>query len=573
MKRLILLFCFLPLFLGSCTLEEQLLAEVSPPVGEEVRVRFSLRTPQGMTTLTRTPLEESDENQILTVRVLLFKEESPGVMTYCFGATKTGSLTIANGQTTFDVDLPAGTYDVMLLANAQSIVEGASIVLGQTKNDIIQRLVRESHVLWSDQAIPLWGSLPGLEIKAGEIPASQTVEMIRMMAKIDIDMEESLKAYFSIEHIRLYNFSSRGSLVPDAGVLSGNRVTAPTRPAGSEGFRPMTTPLEYNASEGLTPEGCKRLIYVYEAPAGSDATLGDNPCLIVGGRYKGGDLGYYRIDFVGSSNGQKVYLPLLRNHTYTLHITGVSSRGYDKEEEALASPPLNLETTLLAWTDNEVKHVVFDEHYMLGTSAERLDLTADALPYNTAWNKLRVVASRPSGYSMEVVGPDGTPATAQWLSVNIPNAQNKEEIFVRAEENATGAERVAYLRFRSGKLERTVTVVQSAARGFRLTILDKARLTEISQADFTGNANQKQTVQVLWQPASATLRVEVSHIAAAFSGQGLPADQTVFQANGFTEFTLVTKQATQGMLTRVDFILSDATGRSAVKTLFVRQTP
>lgn len=494
-------------------------------------------------------------------------------MTYYFGATK--NITLSPSQNNFNVTLPTGEYDVVLLANAQDMLNQLSISVGDAKESVLKALVETNPGKWNRDNIPMWGQIERLKIDSETgFGNNNTVEMIRMVARIDLEIAPSVQTNFSLASVRLCNYSSQGALVPDMGNWgAGNRAVNPTQPSAPGGYAPVSTPLVFDASDGLTADGGRRMIYAYEAPAGSAANQSANACLIVGGSYQGGAVTYYKIDFAGMENGQKVYLPLLRNNYYLIKIVSVSSNGYPTPEEALASLPVNMETIPLNWTEKGMNHVVFDGNYMLGVSTDRLLLTADLYKNGTASNRLAIVSSAPNGWTVEkITDQSGMPNTADWLSLYSPPSA-APNVFVFVEENTSAADRTAYIHIRSGKLQYRIEVVQSSTYGFGLEIVDESAWEEISTLDFGYAAGQKKTFRITWKPITAAVTVSRSNPGAyAFSSTGTPADNTSFSSPyGWYYYTAITNAVSNNTITRLDFTISDGLAKIETKTLFLRQ--
>ena len=437
LKRFILPLFACCLGFAACTTEEEIIPGTNGDgadrnVTSEARVEFSLATPSRMQAQTRAVMEEADESKILSVRVLMFKE-TEGVMRYCFGVTKSNILIVDPSLKSFDVTLPTGEYDVVILANAQEVLAQSAISLGDTKENVLRALVETNAGKWNRDYIPMWGQIDRLSIDAETgLGNNNTVEMMRMAARIDLEVDPALSADFSLTSVRLYNYSSQGALVPDQSKLGqAGTVSAPTQPAAAGGYAPVSTPLLFDAADGVRADGCERAIYLYEAPAGKAESLQTNACIVVGGRYKGGAETYYRIDFVGMENGQKVFLPLLRNNYYPVKIVNVSSDGYGKPEEALALHPMNIETIPLNWTQKGANHVVFDGNYMLGISTNRMSLPADLQTTRAAGYKFTVVSNVPGGFTIEKITDQSNAAgTASWLSVYDTQPTAAGDIFV-----------------------------------------------------------------------------------------------------------------------------------------------
>jgi hypothetical protein len=582
LKRFILPLFACCLGFAACTMEEEMIPGANGDgaankVTSEARVEFSLTIPSRMQVQTRAAMEDADESKILSVRVLMFKE-TEGVMRYCFGVTKSNILVVDPSLKSFDVTLPTGEYDVVILANAQEALAQNAISLGDTKENVLRALVETNVGKWNRDYIPMWGRIDRLSIDA-ETGAgnNNTVEMVRMAARIDLEVTPSAAADFSLTSVRLYNYSSQGALVPDPSNLGqANLVSAPTQPAAAGGYAPVSTPLLFDAADGVRADGCERAIYLYETPAGRAESLQTNACLVVGGSYKGGAETYYRIDFVGMENGQKVFLPLLRNNYYPVKIANVSSNGYDTPEEALALHPMNIETIPLNWTQKGANHVVFDGNYMLGVSTNRMFLPSDLQTTRAAAYKLTIVSNVPSGFTIEkITDRSNSAGTADWLYIYPVAPTAAGEVFVCVQENTSSVERTGYIHIRSGRLWQRIEVVQSPMPSFSLEIVDEATWQEVTMLDFGPASGVAKTFRITWKPIDATVTFTRSTLSGypTFSGTTtLPKDNSSFTSPyGWMHYTVTSsgsKSATK--ITRLDFTVTDGTD-VLVKTLYLRQ--
>ncbi|MDR1676077.1 MAG: FimB/Mfa2 family fimbrial subunit, partial [Tannerella sp.] len=440
MTRMILLFCIFFLPLTACISDEQAIVD-DRPVEREARVSFSLMLPSRQMQ-TRAALSEADENAIHTVRLLMFKEAN-GLLTYCFGVNGNNIREGLSMQTiSFDVQIPTGTYDVVVLANAQTIIDNSNITLGDAKEDVLGALVEIGAGKWNGRAIPMWGRTDRLTVSTtAGLSNNSDIEMIRMVAKIDVEIASSAAGDFTLTDIRLYNYSSQGALVPDlTSWPAGNLAVAPTQPSVAGGYGTVSTPLVFDAGDGLTTTGCERIIYAFEAPAGSEATPAGNTCLVIGGSYRGGATTYYKVDFAGRENEQPVFLPLLRNSYYLIKVVAVSNSGYASPATALSLPSANMNTLLLQWTEKGMNNVVFDGKYMLGVSASRVTLPGDAYSVAGTDNKLTILSTVPAGWEIErITDASGAPGTAPWLTLSRMSGAvgAAEEVFIYTEKNTS----------------------------------------------------------------------------------------------------------------------------------------
>jgi hypothetical protein len=567
----ILLFLGMAVFvLPSCTSEE----EVFPVGGSEntpvAKVRFSLALPSRMQ--TRAP-GEADENAIEAVRVLMFGETG-GTATYCFGVNGSNIRTVSTSEKTFEATLPAGRYDMVFLANAQDIVDGSGIAFGDGKEDVLGALAGTNTGKWNGRPVPMWGRLDGVTVSAETgLDGAGAVEMVRMLARVDVEVSATVAPDFVLSSVRLYNYSTRGALVPDLRVWPANNLAAaPTRPSGADGYGAVRGPLVFDAADGVTATGCRQVIYTFEAPAGSAATPSDNICLVVGGSYRGAATGYYRVDIAGSEDGRPVYAPLLRNSHSLIRIVRVSGSGRPSPSEALDSPPVNMNTQLQQWTEKDMTCVVFDGRYTLGLSAGSLTLPADAHAAAGEDNRLTLKTTVPEGWTLEKIADAGGAAgSAPWLALNrtAGAAGAAENIYAYTEANTSQSVRTGYIHIRAGNLRYRVEVTQGATPGFGIEVTDPSNGQPVEMLDFGYGSGEVKTFRVAWKPSTARMTVYVTESGGGFSGAGIPGGTAVLAGSPVT-YTVESAPVTADRYTRLDFTLTDGS-RTAVRTVFVRQ--
>jgi hypothetical protein len=517
-------------------------------------------------------LSEADENAIQTVRLLMFKETG-GVKRYCFGVNGSSIQPVSLSETTFEAMLPAGEYDIAVLANAQDIVESCTVLPGDEKSAVLGALVKTKTGKWDGSTIPMWGRAEGVTVN-GETGTGTIgpVEMVRMMARVDVEVSAGAQADFTLTSVRLYNYSSRGALVPDESTWpSGNLATVPTSPSAG-GYGAVASPLVFDATDGVTADGCRRIIYTFESPAGSASTLSGNTCLVIGGSYAGGTASYYRVDFAGEVSGSPVFIPLLRNSCYMIKIVRVGGSGYSTPDEALHSPPVNMNTLLLQWTEKDMTNVVFDGEYMLGVSAVRLDLPGDAHTGGGAANRLTLGTTVPSGWTVEkITDASGMDGTAPWLTASRMSGGSGAavDMYVLTTENTGASVRTGYIYIRSGNLRFCVEVNQSATPGFGVEVTDPVTGYPVETVDFGYQGGQTKQFRAVWKPSTARMTVYVTESGGGFSGSGLPVGTEVL-AGGTKDYTVTGNTVTGDRYTRLDFTLTDGS-RTAVRTVFVRQ--
>lgn len=373
-------------------------------------ISFTVRVPNMDTAQTRTMTAEA-EREIQTVDILLFDSNNR----YVYQPFSADAITISNTNSTFTTKLPEGQYTVVVLANArQSVINAMSnISAGMPKDEVVRQLIFINQGAWNTTAasftrIPMWGELT-LNINASTAaPMSHPIELIRMVAKIDVQIASSVNS-FQLRSVRLYGANDRGQVAPDN---AAQWRTTPSIPAGTVR---QETPLFFTV-----PHGTQRLmnaIYTFETAAGSYEGLLKNTALVIGGRF-GNDTSdtYYRIEFANGTD----HVPLLRNHRYLVNVNSVSSRGYATPTEAFNSHPMNLEAQVVVFDNPNITDIVILDQYILGVSANNISLSNTHTSFN-----LLVYSNHPEGWKAKALDTNGNPSDCLTLSpASAPGAIN-----------------------------------------------------------------------------------------------------------------------------------------------------
>ena len=362
----------LMLALASCSREQDM--GNTGAVGDgETFVKFSIWLPGNSAPTTRA-LTESNENHVQTIDILIF--EQGGAWVYNTGCS--GSDITTDGgdplKKSFTIKMRQGSYDMVMLANARSIVSGMNMS-GQSKSAVLAALTVQmpSGGKWiadpaaaDYKAIPMWGDVGNVTINSStQNLDAQNIRLTRMLARVDVQIDPAV-TNFTLTSVDVYNYNTMGALVPTAaGSWDASTMTAiaPNVPSAST----LTKgPLEYNNDSGkseinTTANRCAMEIYLFEAEnhtAGGHGTAKEptqRTCIVVGGKYNGASTPtYYRADFSTSKdNTGNVLLDVLRNHHYTFEITKVSSSGADSSEDAFKGVKnIEFEVQVTDWGDN-----------------------------------------------------------------------------------------------------------------------------------------------------------------------------------------------------------------------------
>lgn len=468
----ILVFLLLPLL--CCCIDEQDKPEV--PVGDSEKiVTFSLQI-QRSSSLKTYALTRNDEDEVRTIAILLFDENKKYIHQPIYCNTITSDLA-------FTVKIPKGTYDVVVLANANSSLADilGNIHVGDAKSDVLNKLVVINSGEWNTDVssssytlIPMWGEIQNCDV--GTVSSASSIKLLRMLSKIDVILSTDAQANFNLKSVRLYNYMDRGKLVPDAvDWNSTNIVNDPSIPSlfnklGNPLKSPVTASLKYdgNAIEkdqsgrGIS---CTDEIYTFEAVAGTASTLSENTCFVIGGYYKDDvQETFYRVDIANITGGNNKFLPLLRNSNYKININKVSDRGFNSPDEAFNSNPMNIQAGVVMWNDGRYISFEINDDYLLGVSKSSFTFMQQGRNNTSNDNDLSIITDYPGGWIIDkIVGEDGNPVS--WLSCSrsAGSSPQGDNIKLIVDQYDNGTIRTAFIHIKAERLIYIVKVVQQYA--------------------------------------------------------------------------------------------------------------
>jgi hypothetical protein len=555
----------------------------APEYNDDVMLRITVPSPPSPT----RALVAADEYAVREINVLAFNTgDSPTFKGDYTGRIVPGSLTPGEGASAtldFEVTLPVGTFDLMMVANGTSILSsaGRSLTSGASQSAVENALTMNMTTDgWNTDttspayaAMPMWGYAKGVEvaskrdfIDSGDNKArlKRTVYLTRMVAKVNVTLGSGLSAAtkpddpatpkFVLESVRVYNYNKQGYLIPNTGdanfdwstigphSLGVDKGQAPRIPAGSA-TNPDTEYIERRANSSSNKlEG---EIYLFEAAAGvAPAGGGDytkNVHLVIGGRFMGGSTSYYRIDFARNTGTPAaphwVYLPVLRNNSYSVTVADISGNGSPTPEKARESVSANIEAYVLDWFNHDIHYIVSNETYMLGVSQGSFALQRPAHTEAGDENSLLVTTDYAEGWKAEVFDDNGTgkaPGTGtdsrEWLGIvaTLGNGDypSGNRVHITTTENNTEKTRTGWIRITAGNLHYNIKVEQTSVIPYQIKIVDADgkpvdRLI-FAGDDGNGGAPQPQTFTVKWMPSDRPLsivRVQQKTTADMFTWQ------------------------------------------------------
>ncbi len=312
---------------------------------------------------------------------------------------------------------------VVIVANASGEVDAALVKhpVGSEKQAVLEAL-KFSNAAGKDGSYKWNVSTPGYtpipmygEVSVDGIAPGGTVnaELLRMLARIDV--ENKVKgSIFKLEKIYLVSYNTSGFVAPAWDVSNGILVPNPyfdnknpmiPNPSGKQDASlDAAMEYEYKQDAGSLLAG---EIYTYEAIKTTKDDSKNGTCLIFKGKYLGTDY-FYRVDFTQKmeSSATVEFMPLYRNHKYTVNITSVEGIGYETFESALHSSTVlsNLKTTILVVDMAGINNIVYDGQFFMGTESRLLDM-----PYGVNRQLHHRVSSDYHGnWKAKVLNPGGT---------------------------------------------------------------------------------------------------------------------------------------------------------------------
>lgn len=365
---------------------------------EKVTIYFES---SGSATPASYALDTEKENEIHSIDVLVFYTEN-GEERYAYRVmvdpATIEEVDINRRKFTVKLSDDGKAYNYAILANVTDEVSAyfpnSDSRVGMEKEELFKNLVSVQAELWNTDAsssgyrpIPMYGESG---VKLISQLKNSTVSVVRTMARVDI-ISSVPPMLFNLSEVYVYNRNTRGRIAGDQHLLNKSKMiyTAPSLPDNLGMVHPRGNYGNANNGYQLGPSDreLRRTIYLYEADMPSSGIILDAICLVVGGNYRGSsDLQYYRIDFVdspsevdaenqgnpnwweagpptsdtgggGAVGTTNPFQPIIRNHHYEIHITGVATSGQPTKDIASNTLTSTILYDYISWNnlDNEVK--------------------------------------------------------------------------------------------------------------------------------------------------------------------------------------------------------------------------
>lgn len=425
-------------------------------------------------------LTDPDENDIRELDVLVFREGGDGKEYYMSSsAVSPGAITTdgsdPSGRTkSCTVEVPVnGSFRqrLVFVANAHAAV--ADAVAASLKETVLAGIVFKMDGNWPAEnsatftPFPMWGesSLTALTEESNSI---DRVYMMRMVARVDMNVHTDLQSDFKLHEVYLYNRYEAGRAVPAPGVLTGSganlRVNASSVPSGTV---PVTEPKndQFYTTDNNNLTSVTHSIYLMENTP-TDVPL-KATCFVVGGTYKNGAMRYWRVDLPkqGNTNLSGGFRTFLRNNYYEVVIKAIEGQGHDTPDDAFYKSWTQVDVEVTEWN---LADVVFEDqkHFALKASPAVHNYlragTAGKQGSFSVWTDYWKSDTN-QGWTGELHFADGD--DGKWLVLSSTNfsgvkGETKNYRFTVA-ENTTGEDRHAYLKITAGNLIKYVDIYQT----------------------------------------------------------------------------------------------------------------
>jgi hypothetical protein len=358
-SRLLLLSGVLMLWTG-CTREASSDDDTSSGVTSRVEIPVRQLLSYGSSS-SKATLSDESETEIVTADVLVFDSES-GTFLYRQSAFVHGEVGSRSRTISTDLLITSSPIDLWVLANARAHLEDFAV--GSSKSDVsgMLKFTESDGVtqLGADPVpIPMWGELSGVVVDLEGLSSDESISLLRMVARIDVQIGSTATIPYTLESVSLYNRLPAGYLVPGNGddpvdylayTSSGALyVTRPTLPYVAP--VPAEADIPYPVTSGTVLAGT---IYAFESPAatGESTRYKDEICIVVGLRFPNEPLDFYRVDL---KKGDE-FLPILRNTLYKITLGNVTSRGSKTSDDARNATKGELSVVVEDWLPVDVTY-------------------------------------------------------------------------------------------------------------------------------------------------------------------------------------------------------------------------
>lgn len=460
------------LILTGCSSDATDMPDPTDPTSSlEGGMTFVVNLPDPNIGPTSYALVEKDENEVETVDVLAFYKDGSGKSYFVEHAKAESVLDDEKDirkksfRVNFEDLRENRVYCFVVLANVRDLLADKDLQ-GLEQDVLLQGLYLENISRWIDDGrhMPMWGESGQVKLKKNMTLTNLT--LLRMLAKINVTVDEKAQQAFALKSVRLYNYRRSGLVVPLRENLAPGSTSLVERPSVlGDRLEGVDKALIYT-DEDLTAQGCTNTIYTFETDIeGENASEPDFSklhCLVIGGDYDGsGEETFYRVNFNRVENGVVSYLNLLRNHRYTVNIVALKGPGYTTPEQAFNSKGVNMEAQVQEWNDGELSEIIYDGQFRLSVTPGPWTFYKDSVSATATNNEVIIETDYPEGWKVVKI-TDTAGEEIDWLRLSLSEgiADKATSTRLLLGENTTGIERKGVIHIQAGSLRYQLSVRQ-----------------------------------------------------------------------------------------------------------------
>lgn len=392
--------------------------------------------------------------------MMLYCFNSYGLMTDAVPAVLSKDAATPSLSGTFTAEIPEDTHIIHFLANQNANLYPVDNIRGKSEVEVIAAMEGASGMMIYWQRFEYNEETGGtinnqLNALNGTDSTRKGVELIRNQAKVSIGNTTWSGGSFTVAGFAATNIHAYGTVAP---YYSNGGFVYHTYTATNNAAMP-TLPVNTSMMSGITDVNTATEDYIFE----HENSVNNPVSVIIKGKNSGDtdDL-YYRVMLLDSNGNQ---LPIIRNHSYVLNITGALAYGQSTFEAALEAPATN---NVLVSVESWVNEVTADGYTL---NVEKTSVVLGESEIESLKDKELTL-----NYTLTHANSQLTMPTVEWVGNNTVAANaftptfdttnGKGTITVTLEDLGTMNSRTGTLMIKHGRLYRTIEITTIKEQSF-----------------------------------------------------------------------------------------------------------
>ena len=410
--------------------------ELPLPPTEEVpagykAIEFMAQVPQ--MEIVNTRAVDPDGGGVQQITVFCFDENSLFITTVTADLTTDGAVPSLNGQ--FRVIVPDHTATMHLVGNQNLTYFREDNYRGMSEVDVMAALEASAGrmIYWARETME---TLPTHDTR------EKAVKLLRNQAKITLKVDNT-KTNFVESGWVVVGSNAFGTVAPYNAKLGGF-----VRPTVDNPF--VTLPDNRARLGDYLDVLDNEVEYIFETENSETSPID----FIVKGRHNGGQELYYRISLIDEKGN---YVPIMRNHHYTVNIAGSLNYGQASFEEALTAPATN--NVWVSVSDNIAE--VQDSEYRLAVEKTSVVIVEDEFKTPNTYYLHYTLESLRGGQptEAEVTWMEGNDVALHNFTHTFDAATGRGTILITLNDMNGKQKREGTLSVKKGRLSRKIKVV------------------------------------------------------------------------------------------------------------------